>query len=54
MDNSETYLTPEEVAKILKVKKITIYRMCRSGKLPAIKIGKVWRVKGSKLNEFLT
>ncbi|MBI2019056.1 helix-turn-helix domain-containing protein [Candidatus Daviesbacteria bacterium] len=49
----EEYLTPEEVAKILKVEKITIYRMCRAGKLPAVKFGKVWRISSKKLREVL-
>lgn len=49
----EEYLTSEEVAEKLKVKKITIYRMARSGKLPAIKFGKSWRISSVKLAEFL-
>lgn len=54
MDNTqEEYLTPEQVAEKLKVKKITIYRMARSGKIPAIKFGKSWRISSIKLAEFL-
>lgn len=54
MENQvEEYLTPEQVAEKLKVKKITIYRMARSGKLPAIKFGKSWRISSIKLAEFL-
>ncbi len=54
MDNTqEEYLTPEQVAEKLKVKKITIYRMARTGKLPAIKFGKSWRINSIKLAEFL-
>jgi excisionase family DNA binding protein len=45
----DEYLTVEEAAKKLKVKPITIYRMARSGKLPAIKIGKAWRISLKRL-----
>jgi len=51
LNNNETYLTIEEAAKLLKLNKITIYRMARKGKLPAIKFGKVWRISGKKLAE---
>jgi excisionase family DNA binding protein len=37
-------LTLEEFAKIMKVSKITIYRMIKSGQIPAVKFGKSWRI----------
>lgn len=47
----DEYLTIEEVAKRLKISKITVYRMARRGQLPAIKFGKVWRISKLKLAE---
>lgn len=47
----EEYLTIEEVAKRLKMSRITIYRMARTGKLPAVKFGKSWRISSKKLSE---
>lgn len=38
------YLTPEEVAVLLRVSTRTVYEWLRSGKLPAVQIGKVWRI----------
>ncbi|VAX20030.1 Permease of the drug/metabolite transporter (DMT) superfamily [hydrothermal vent metagenome] len=38
------YLTVEEVAKSLKIHMNTVYKMCRQGTIPAIKMGKEWRV----------
>ena len=38
-------LTPEEAAKFLKLSLVTIYKLCNSGELPAIKIGGSWRIK---------
>lgn len=40
----DDFLTLDELAEILKVKKVTLYRMARVGKIPAVKFGKSWRV----------
>lgn len=45
----EEYLTISEAAKRLKLAKITIYRMARRGQLPAVKLGKAWRISSQKL-----
>lgn len=50
-DPREEYLTLEEVAKKLKVGKTTVYRMAKSGKLPAVKIGKAWRFSNIRISE---
>lgn len=47
----EEYLTIDEAARLLKMSKITIYRMARKGQLPAVKFGKVWRISSKKLSE---
>jgi len=36
-------LTPVEVAAMLKVNKATIYAMSRESKIPAYRIGRLWR-----------
>lgn len=46
-------LTVEEVAHYLGVRPVTIYRWCREGRLPAIKVGKSWRIRRTALAEFL-
>lgn len=40
----EDWLTPEEAAKILRVSKDTIVRQCEKHKLPAVKLGSIWRI----------
>lgn len=50
---SEDLLTVEEVAHRLSVGPVTIYRWCREGRLPGLKLGKVWRVRQGALDEFL-
>ena len=44
-NQKEEYLTIEEVAEKLKMSTITVYRMARKGQLPAVKFGKVWRIR---------
>ena len=53
MVQAET-LTPEEVAHILKVKPVTVYRALRAGKMPGRKVGRLWRIpRRAFLEEFL-
>ena len=48
----EEFLSIEEAAERLSVDYKTIYRLVRSGEVPAAKIGRVYRIKGSDLDEF--
>lgn len=45
------YLTIEEVSKILRVNKRTVYRLAVKGEIPAFKFGKSWRISSSKLEK---
>ena len=47
------YMTLKETAKYLKLSEITIYRMIQRGDIPAIKLGRSWRVHRNTLEEFL-
>src|SRR5215218_6343833 len=46
-------LSTEEVAEYLGVGQATVYRWCRDESLPAVKIGRHWRVRRSALEEFV-
>lgn len=46
-------LTLEEVSRYLKLHKATVYKMAQAGKIPALKVGKVWRFKRAKLEAWL-
>ena len=46
-------LTAEEVAAYLHVRTITVYRWCREGRLPCVKMGRVWRIRRAALDAFL-
>ena len=45
------YLTPREVMELLAIGKNTFYKMVQSGKLPAFRIGRQWRVRRDRLEE---
>ena len=47
------FLTVDEAAKILKAHTNTVYKMCRMGQLPGVKMGKEWRIDRKKLAESL-
>jgi len=46
-------LRTEEVAEYLGVGPVTVYRWCREGSLPCVKIGRRWRVHREALEEFV-
>jgi len=46
-------LGAEQVAGLLGVKESTIWRWCREGRLPCLKVGKHWRVRRGALEDFL-
>ena len=50
---SEEILTLDEVAEYLKIPKKTVYKMSRSGDLPAFKAGKHWRVPRAELGAWI-
>lgn len=43
-------LTPQQVAEFLQVEPQTIWRMIRRGELPAMKVGRVYRISKSDFN----
>ena len=51
--SQEALLTPSEAAAYLKVSVETVWRWCRRGTLPAVKIGKYWRVDKKELERFI-
>lgn len=50
---SGPFMTVYEIADLLRVEPLTIYRYIRSKKLTAYKLGKDYRVKKEDLEEFL-
>ncbi len=46
-------LSVDDVAGYLDVGRVTVYRWCREGRLPCLKIGKSWRIRRAALEDFL-
>jgi excisionase family DNA binding protein len=51
--NLDACLTTEEVLTYLKVTPRTIYRLIRSGELPALRVGRQWRFRRTDLDAWL-
>jgi excisionase family DNA binding protein len=49
----EPLLTVGEVAGIMRVSNMTVYRLIKSGQLAAIRVGKNYRIRRSDINRYL-
>ena len=47
------FLTVAEVAAMMRVSKMTVYRLVHSGELPAVRVGRSFRVRETDANEYL-
>ncbi|MDE6431931.1 MAG: helix-turn-helix domain-containing protein [Opitutales bacterium] len=54
MEQLPVVLTPAEAMEVLGVGKNTMYRLLNSGKLPAVRIGRSWRISGHEIELFMT
>jgi len=50
---SEKLLTPTQVAERLQITERTVYEWIRGGKLTALKLGRLWRIRQDELEAFL-
>jgi excisionase family DNA binding protein len=47
------FLTPAEVADLLRVSSMTVYRLIKSGELRAARIGKSYRISEDDVDTYL-
>lgn len=47
------FLTIAEVASMMRVSKMTVYRLVHNGELPAVRVGRSFRVTEEDVNEYL-
>jgi excisionase family DNA binding protein len=45
--------TVAEVADHMRVSNMTVYRLIKGGQLPAIRVGKNYRIRGADLSDYL-
>jgi excisionase family DNA binding protein len=49
----ERLLTVSEVAQVMRVSNMTVYRLIKSGQLSAIRVGKNYRIRETELDRYL-
>jgi excisionase family DNA binding protein len=47
------FLTPQEVADLLRVSNMTVYRLIKAGELPAVRVGKAFRLREDDLDAYI-
>ena len=47
------FLTVAEVATVMRVSKMTVYRLVHSGELPAVRVGRSFRVPENDVHAYL-
>jgi len=47
------FLTVAEVAGLMRVSKMTVYRLVHSGELPAVRVGRSFRVPSKAVHDYL-
>jgi len=47
-------LTVAEVAGLMRVSNMTVYRLIRSGDLPALRVGKSYRIRRAEVARYLS
>ncbi len=47
------FLTAAEVAGLLRVSTMTVYRLIKGGQLPAVRVGKSYRVREEDVDRYL-
>jgi excisionase family DNA binding protein len=50
---NDRLLTVSEVAATMRVSNMTVYRLIKSGQLPAIRVGKNFRIRESDVDKYL-
>ena len=52
--DEDQLLTVSEVCDAMRVSNMTVYRLIKSGELPAIRLGKAYRVLESEVERYLS
>ena len=52
-EDKGTFLTVAEVADIMRVSKMTVYRLVHAGDMPAVRVGRSFRVNDKAVQDYL-
>jgi excisionase family DNA binding protein len=50
---SARFVTVSEVARQLRVSNMTVYRLVKSGQLPAVRVGRGYRIREDDVRKYL-
>ena len=53
MPEKARFLTPAEVADMLRVSTMTVYRLIKAGDIPALKVGKSYRMREEDVDRWI-
>ena len=53
LKSKPSLMTIDELAKYLRMKKVTIYKHAQDGKLPGFKVGSAWRFKKATIDKWI-
>jgi excisionase family DNA binding protein len=51
--NDVHFLTVAEVAAVMRVSKMTVYRLVHNGEMPAVRVGRSFRVPEQAVHDYL-
>jgi excisionase family DNA binding protein len=52
-ESRSRFVTVSEVANLLRVSNMTVYRLVQSGQLPAIRVGRSYRIRDDDVDKYL-
>lgn len=53
MAQTGAFLTVAEVAAMMRVSTMTVYRLIKAGDIPAVRVGKSYRIREDDVDRFL-
>jgi len=53
IESRSQFVTVAEVAEMLRVSTMTVYRLVQSGALPAVRVGRSYRIRADDVDRYL-
>ncbi len=53
IESESSFVTVAEVARLLRVSNMTVYRLVQGGQLPAVRIGRSYRIREADVDRYL-
>lgn len=47
------FLTPEDISELFKIPIRTVHHLARTGKIPAMKVGRLWRFRHKDISDWV-